>query len=339
MGLLAEKQSRSRINKDPNNTKWTRDTKTFGQKILRAQGWEPGQYLGVQDAVYSELHTAANASYIRVSLKDDMKGLGYDRAKEDKVTGLDVFSDLLSRLNGKSEESIEVDKQARLVVRTSRYAEARWGPMRFIRGGLLVGDEMQPETTSEESKPASEVGEAPKKSNKEQKCKKRKAADLEEGESEPTSADAEKKERKRRKEERRVKKLAASAETEENTADEERRSREISKNDKSKSKAKSKTSSEVEDESTELKISKKEKKERKKKKRRKGETEGQDSESAAVSVSSSRVATGTSTPTGSGTGASTPRGSRNFVRSRFIAQKKQALLDTNALAQIFMIKT
>ncbi|KAG8421488.1 telomerase inhibitor [Metarhizium acridum] len=331
MGLLAEKQSRSRISKDPNNTKWTRDTKTFGQKILRSQGWEPGQFLGAQDAAHSELHTAANASYIRVTLKDDMKGLGYNRAKEDEVTGLDVFSDLLSRLNGKSEESVEGDRQARLVVKTNRYVEAKWGPMRFIRGGLLVGDEIQVEPSSEGSTPTSQVDEGCKKSKKDKKSKKRKAADLEEGESESARADAEKKEKKRRKEERRAKKLAAAAEAEDNTADEEGRSKKRSKKDKSKSKP----GFGAEDESsTDSKRSKKDKK-----KRKKEEAEGEDSNVATASVPTSTATTGTSTPTGCGTGTSTPRGSRNFVRSRFIAQKKQAVLDTKALAQIFMVKT
>ncbi|KID77384.1 PinX1- protein, partial [Metarhizium brunneum ARSEF 3297] len=330
MGLLAEKQSRSRISKDPNNTKWTRDTKTFGQKILRAQGWEPGQFLGAQDAAHSELHTAANASYIRVALKDDMKGLGYNKAKEDEVTGLDVFSDLLSRLNGRSEESVEDERQARLVVKTNRYVEAKWGPMRFIRGGLLVGDEIKVESTSEESTPTSEVDERGKKSKKDKKSKKRKAGDLEEGEPESAhAADAEKKEKKRRKEERRAKKLAAAAGAEDNTADEEGRSKKRSKKDKSKSKP----GSEAEDGSTtDSKRSKKDKK-----KRKTEEAEGGDSNSATASVPTSTVTTGTSTPTGSGTGTSTPRGSRNFVRSRFIAQKKQAVLDTKALAQVSFV--
>ncbi|KAK9439228.1 G-patch RNA maturation protein [Metarhizium brunneum] len=331
MGLLAEKQSRSRISKDPNNTKWTRDTKTFGQKILRAQGWEPGQFLGAQDAAHSELHTAANASYIRVALKDDMKGLGYNKAKEDEVTGLDVFSDLLSRLNGRSEESVEGERQARLVVKTNRYVEAKWGPMRFIRGGLLVGDEIKVESTSEESTPTSEVDERCKKSKKDKKSKKRKAGDLEEGEPESAHAADAEKEKKRRKEERRAKKLAAAAGAEDNTAGEEGRSKKRSKKDKSKSKP----GSEAEDGSTtDSKRSKKDKK-----KRKTEEAEGGDSNSATASVPTSTVTTGTSTPTGSGTGTSTPRGSRNFVRSRFIAQKKQAVLDTKALAQIFMVKT
>lgn len=326
--------SRSRISRDPNNTKWTRDTKTFGQKILRSQGWEPGQFLGAQDAAHSELHTAANASYIRVALKDDMKGLGYNKAKEDEVTGLDVFSDLLSRLNGKSEESVEGDRQARLVVKTNRYVEAKWGPMRFIRGGLLVGDEMQAETESDESTPTSDAEEEkPKKSKKDKKSKKRKAEELEAAESESSSVDTEKKEKRRRKEERRAKKLAAAMETENNTPDEEERLKKKSKKEKSRSK----TSSEGDDESVEVKKSKKDKKDKKdKKKRNKDEAETADSDSATATapaaVATSAPATGTSTPTGTGT--STPRGSRNFVRSRFIAQKKQAVLDTKALAQV-----
>jgi Pin2-interacting protein X1 len=267
-----------------------------------------------------------------VALKDDMKGLGFNRAKEDEVTGLGVFSDLLSRLNGKSEESVEGDRQARLVIKTNRYVEARWGPMRFIRGGLLVGDEMKAESTSEESTPASETDGEPKKSKKDKKSKKRKAADLDESDAESSSADVAKKEKKRRKEEKRAKKLlAAAAETQESTPDEEDRPKKKSKKDKSKSK----TSSEADEESTELKKSKKEKKD--KKKRKKQEADAEESASAALSVPTSAVATGTSTPTGSATGTSTPRGSRNFVRSRFIAQKRQAVLDTKALAQVSCI--
>ncbi|KHN95308.1 PinX1- protein [Metarhizium album ARSEF 1941] len=347
MGLLAEKQSRSRISKDPNNTKWTRNTKSFGQKILRAQGWEPGQFLGAQNASHSTLHTAANASYIRVAVKDDIRGLGYSRAKEDEVTGLDVFSDLLSRLNGKSEESVERDGQARLAVKTNRYVEARWGPMRFVRGGLLVGDELRAESAEGESTPASEADEEPAESEstrRVKKSKKRKASDLAEGETEPASADAERTEGRRRKEERRARKLAAAAaavpEAEDTATCEEGRSTKRFKGGRAKSKA----GSEAEDESVDRKRSKKDKKDKKEKKKRRADKGGRADSNpnpnpTATSVSMSAPNTGTSTPVESGTGTSTPRGSRNLVRSRFIAQKKQAVLDTKALAQIFMVKT
>ncbi|GAB0137128.1 hypothetical protein EsDP_00005409 [Epichloe bromicola] len=340
MGLLAENKSRSKINKDPNNTKWTRDTTTFGQKMLRAQGWQPGQFLGVQDAAHSELHTAANASYIRVVLKDDMKGLGFNKAKENEVTGLDVFSDLLSRLNGKSADSIEGDQQARMVFKTHRYVEAKWGPMRFVRGGLLIGDEMKEEPQSTESTPASDAevqdadtaaDEKPKKSKKDKKSKKskkRKAADLKDSEIEP-SEDAKKQEKRRRREERRAKKLAVSSEVEAPDEDDTRTKR---KSKKDKAKSRTSTSSEAEDEQIDAKKSKGDKKE---KKRRKKE-DAADAETTTTTVSSSATTTGTSTPTK--TWGLVP-GSRNFVRSRFIAQKRQAVLDTKALAQIFMVKT
>ena len=221
--------SRGKINKDPNNTKWTRDTTTFGQKMLRAHGWQPGQFLGAQDAAHSGLHTAANASYIRVSVKDDVKGLGWSKSKEDEVTGLDVFSDLLSRLNGKSEESLEGERQARLIMKTNQYVEQKYGPMRFVRGGFLIGDSMK-ELMGEET-PAEEASNATKKEKK--------------------------------------KRMKAGAD-----------------------------------------------------------------ESSEGSADDSAVPTGVSTPSGSGTGTSTPRGTRNFVRSRFIAAKRQAMLDTKALNQV-----
>ncbi|KAF5006027.1 hypothetical protein FDECE_7577 [Fusarium decemcellulare] len=362
MGLLAENKTRRKINKDPNNTKWTRDTNTFGQKILRAQGWQPGQFLGAKDAPHSELHTAANASYIRVILKDDMKGLGFNKAKEDEITGLDVFQDLLSRLNGKTEDAIEEDQQARLAVKTHHFVEQRYGPMRFVYGGLLVGDEMKEKddddskdcktTEDEDEDMVMESAPTPKDSKKEKKSKKRKAS--EDGE-ESSGRDAESKSKKRRKEERKLKENDSSADTDDSRAKKKEKkskkdkskksteevtgdedtvpSEERSKKRKSKSKDKSRSPEDSEEDSkVKDKKSKKEKKEKKKRKK----------EEAAASESSSTVATQVSTPAvsapGTGTttpsGTSTPRGSRNFVRSRFIAQKRQAVLDTKALNQV-----
>ncbi|KAF0639216.1 hypothetical protein NXS19_001366 [Fusarium pseudograminearum] len=353
MGLLAENKTRRKINKDPNNTKWTKDTNTFGQKILRAQGWQPGQFLGAQDAPHSELHTAANASYIRVVLKDDMKGLGFSKSKEDEVTGLDVFQDLLSRLNGKEEEAIVEDQQNRLAVKTHHFVEQRYGAMRFVYGGLLIGDEMkEAEDKAAEKKKAEESSDedvvmesapTPKESKKEKKSKKRKASSDEDEDEESSSHDtdskskkrrkrketdgdetkAKKKEKKEKKDKSRKKSSAEASDDEDATPSEER-------SKKRKSKSKSKSSSDGSDE--EKVKDKKSKKEKKDKKKRKKEEE---SASAADSTPAASVpGTGVTTPSG----ISTPRGSRNFVRSRFIAQKRQAVLDTKALNQIFMVK-
>ncbi|KOS16931.1 Protein PXR1 [Escovopsis weberi] len=386
MGLLAESKSRKSIGKDPNNTKWARDTTTFGQKILRSQGWEPGQFLGAKDAPHSELHTAANASYIRVALKDDMKGLGFSKAKEDEVTGLDVFSDLLSRLNGKSEAQVDEAKAARLVVKTNRYLEQKWGPMRFVSGGLLVGDSMKelmsdPAESSDDKKKKEEESSATATATAttaaEKKSKKRKAEARDDSSSDSSSDEEErqKKERKKRRtEEKKAKKEAKEAKrgskkekksksssesTSVEPSGEEGVAKKEDKADKKKSKktsskeqsAESDESSSNSSEAKEAKKSKKEKKkskdekkekkkvekkDKKKEKRRKGsKSDDSDSDASDAKASSS----GKPTPAPSGTSTPTTLPHRNFVRSRFIAQKQRVLMDTEALKQILMVKT
>ncbi|KAF7563490.1 hypothetical protein G7046_g640 [Stylonectria norvegica] len=344
MGLLAEGKSRNKISKDPNNTKWSKDTTTFGQKILRASGWEPGKYLGAQGTEHAKLHTAANASYIRVAMKDDMKGLGFNRAKADEITGLDVFSDLLSRLNGKTEEVVEAEQQSRLAVKTNYYVEQRWGTMRFVRGGLLVGDKLQ-EEKDDEKKNESEVAveDEPittKESKEENTSRKRKATD---DSDDSSSEESESTRKKRRKEERKSKRAdkkdkkskkskSRSKGSDEVSDDEAGQSDERAKKRKSKSKHRNRSTDDSDDDATlkdSKKAAKKERREKKEKKRRRREAaDNSDSDSAPKS----KTASGTSTP--SGTGTSTPQANRNFVRARFIAQKRQAMMDPAALNQV-----
>ncbi|KAI6780188.1 uncharacterized protein J7T54_000094 [Emericellopsis cladophorae] len=339
MGMLAETKSRRKLNHDPNNTKWSRDTTTFGQKILRSQGWQPGEYLGVQDAAHSEFHTAANASYIRVSLKDDMKGLGFDKRKEDEVTGLNEFSDLLSRLNGKSTKSVEQEKAKRLEVKMSAYVQHRYGAMRFVRGGLLVGDELKKDDeneatseTVESDEGSSGTDEVSEKKQEEAppSSKKRKAMDDDEEDLSSSSSSSEEEEsrKKRRKKEKK-----------------EKAKPKKDKHGKSKSKKPSASPTDTDDEDEakkanrarkEEKRAKKElkrarKEEKKLKKKRKVEAESDASEFAAAT-------TATATPVMSG--ASTPRiNNPHRVRSRFLAAKREALMDQKALDKIWMVKT
>ncbi|KAK4116517.1 hypothetical protein N656DRAFT_794817 [Canariomyces notabilis] len=142
MGLAAAKSKR-KLGNDPNNTKWSRNTDTFGQKILRAQGWQPGQYLGAKDAPHAEWHSEANSAHIRVVLKDDNLGLGAKRNNGDECTGLDAFQHLLGRLNGKSDEALETERKAREDLKLSLYVERKLGTVRFVKGGWLVGDQLK----------------------------------------------------------------------------------------------------------------------------------------------------------------------------------------------------
>lgn len=343
MGLLNETKGRRKLQLDPNNTKWTRDTTTFGQKILRAQGWQPGEFLGAKDAPHSDLHGAANASYIRVALKDDMKGLGFDKRKEDEVTGLAEFSDLLSRLNGKSEKKIKEEQDKRLVFKTNAFVASRYGAMRFVRGGLLVGDEMKTDGVEKDGQNESE-DEEPK-----EKSKKRKAESLSEDESDSTQDDkAERK--KRRKEEKKDKKSKSkkskSDDTDEppkaNTASESRADR---KSSSSKRKASSSSESSEDDEPKKSKSERKEEKRARKEQKKKDKEEKKRKKAeakllkeSASEVSSALPSSNGSTPAGSG--ASTPRPPvRGHVRSRFLAAKREALSNDKALAKIWMVKT
>ncbi|TDZ58304.1 Protein PXR1 [Colletotrichum trifolii] len=357
---LAQAKTRRKIGKDPNNTKWSKDTDSFGQKILRSQGWEPGQYLGAKDAAHAVHHTAANASFIRVALKDDMLGLGFKQAKDDRVTGMDVFSDLLGRLNGKSTESIDKERQARAQLKSTLYCDTKFGPMRFVSGGLLVGDQIkkdvdaEPKEENKDDIKMDDVPAAPESLDK--KSKKRK---VEESSDESSSSEDEKARKKRRKEEKKAAKKAKAeaADSDDVSAsdnkDKKRKSKSAkedvsedtqdakkSKKDKKKEKRKADRDSDAED--SESKSSKKKRKSdetnaekaarREEKRRRKDEKRAKKeaSREASSTPATSTPASGTSTPVLRG---------HHAVRSRWIAQKRMATMDDKALNQIFMIKS
>jgi Pin2-interacting protein X1 len=113
---------------------------------MAAQGWQPGEYLGAKDANHAEHYTAANASHIRVMIKDDNLGLGAKIGSgvgHGECTGLDAFKDLLGRLNGKDEDEIEKEQKSREDLKRAIYTEKKWGSVRFVRGGFLIGDKIQ----------------------------------------------------------------------------------------------------------------------------------------------------------------------------------------------------
>ena len=142
--MHANRHRRVKLSHDPNNTTWSRSANGYGQKLLLSQGWSPGDLLGVKDAPHASLHSQASASHIKVTLKDNNLGLGAKHgASEGQCTGLDIFQDVLGRLNGKAQTVIEAEQESRAVLRRATYAENRWGSLRFVSGGLLVRDEIQ----------------------------------------------------------------------------------------------------------------------------------------------------------------------------------------------------
>ncbi|RYP05014.1 hypothetical protein DL764_004089 [Monosporascus ibericus] len=352
MGLSGPK-NRRKLAQDPNNTKWSRNETTFGHRILRAQGWEPGNVLGAKDAGHAGLHSAASSAPIKVVLKDDTLGLGAKvRQKQStECTGLDGFKDLLGRLNGKSDDTIEKERKLRSDIKTSLYVERRYGPMRFVGGGLLVGDQMQAlvstdrttldrESTQNSTSASVEEGREPsKKPKKEENSNKRKAEEAETADG--LDAPEEKKRKKRAKDKgvqddstedfkqkdcskkrKKSKKRKEPSEVEGGSSKSKEKKKKNKKRKSSKDEASAASESEAEDKemSTSGDSTSKEKQDKKKRKKERKEKK------LAKAIRES-MPTETSTPSSITTqesGSSTPVGA--------------ALADMQALNQIFMVK-
>ena len=348
--ILTHSNSKRKLGNDPNNTKWSRNTDSFGQKILRSQGWQPGEYLGAKDAAHAEWHTEANTSHIRVVLKDDTLGLGAKRNNGDECTGLDAFQHLLGRLNGKSEEVLETERKVREDLKLSRYVEQKFGTIRFVPGGWLVGDQLQAPPDEKAEKDVVEVAEVSEASEAAAgKSKKRKAE-------QDTDREDEKAQKKEKKEKKRKADSEADADVE---PVKEKKDKKKSKKRRAESEASEDKAPEAsaagaspDDSSAEVKKAKKDKKEKREKKDKKEKRKKEKSESGTEagdstskekkrrkdgeSASSTPTPAESSTTTPSGSGYSTPvtTSTRYLARSRFIAQKKMAFADAAALNQV-----
>lgn len=331
---------------------------------MTAQGWQPGEYLGAKDAAHAEFHTAANASHIRVMIKDDNLGLGAKIGSgvgHGECTGLDVFKNILGRLNGKEEAELEKEKQSREDLKRAIYAERKWGSIRFVQGGFLIGDKIQhlideeakrvrklAEGSAEEtsgSSSESEPEEVSEPAKKSKKSKKRKAEAIEEAVSVKSKKSKKKEKAQVGDEEDVIEDLAAAKQ---------------SKKSKKSKKAKEEPDS-TSDEDSKRKQRKKEKKEARKNREKdsdltakdksvaedqqevKSEKKSKRDKKAALnslptSSESSTATTKESTPSAVSTlssGRSTPlMQGRHAVRSRNIAQKRLASMDVASLNQV-----
>lgn len=144
MGLSAPKR-RGKLSQDPNNTAWSNSTTNYGRRILAAQGWQPGDYLGAQNASHSQHYTAANASHIRVLLREGNLGLGAKiggKAHAESF-GLSTLAGIFGRLNGKSDGDIQRQQDDLRDADLRTYQAQKYGFMNFVRGGLLIGDKIE----------------------------------------------------------------------------------------------------------------------------------------------------------------------------------------------------
>lgn len=133
---------RGKLSTDPNNTAWAKSTTSFGHKMLSKQGWKPGDFLGAENASHASHYTAANASHIKVMLREENLGIGAKIGTQNAETfGLSMFSGLLGRLNGKEEDRAVMQKKEETL--RDVQLKLKYGNMNFVSGGMLVGDKMQ----------------------------------------------------------------------------------------------------------------------------------------------------------------------------------------------------
>jgi len=129
---------RVKISHDPNNHSWAYAAESYGQKLLSAQGWRPGQGLGARNAKH---FNSPAMPKIKISRKDDTLGLGATLKSQDPIhirTGFDAFQGLLGRLNGNSDIEVRENEQRIQNRNLALSAQGKWGGVTFVSGGMLV---------------------------------------------------------------------------------------------------------------------------------------------------------------------------------------------------------
>jgi Pin2-interacting protein X1 len=339
MGLAGPKR-RSKIGNDPNNNNWVKSTESFGHKMLASQGWKPGDTLGAKDANHASHYTVGSNSHIRVLLKDDNLGLGAVRVGNNAETfGLSLYSGLLGRLNGKSEVEVEKQQTAQRDVELALYQGRKFGNINFVSAGFLVGDKMDLKSTvMPDPKLASEqpaldaANKKRKRSDVEQQSTNDASSDSDSSDSDDEDDVEEAPKSKKIKESKKDKKSkkSSSKDTSSDSAD-EARSKDKRKKEKKDKKRKATDASSSEDETRAERKARKAERRAKKEAKREDKKRRKEEKKAAKS--------GTATPsTIPGTPAEpAPVAAlygRQNVRARYIAQKRLAFMDPQAMKEV-----
>ncbi|KAI5358493.1 Putative G-patch domain-containing protein [Septoria linicola] len=349
MGLAGNKK-RSKISADPNNTAWAKSTTGFGHKMLAKQGWKPGDFLGAENASHSDHYTAANASHIRVMLREDNLGIGAKVGTQNAETfGLSMFSGLLGRLNGNEQDQAVIKKKEETI--RDVQLKLKYGNMNFVSGGLLVGDKMHEVQTDLGHLKGGEV--VAVKENKKRKAgsdgsedekaaKKRKNAEKKKANG--TAAAIKEMKRQRKLEaggdvsstsdppEQEAGSSSSSSSSEDEKAAKRRR--------KAERKARKDFGQSAGEVSKDEKARLKEEKRARKEERRKRKEEKRAKRAAKEAKTSTQPSSAVASESEAQSGTSTPTfmGGRQAVRHRYIMQKRMAAGSAQALKEIFMMK-
>lgn len=331
-----------KLSQDPNNTTWSKDTANYGHRILAQKGWSPGEYLGAENASHADHYSTANASHIRVLLREDNLGLGAKlggKANADSF-GLSTLSGIFGRLNGKSEDVIQKQQGALRDAELQTYQAQKYGFMNFVSGGLLVGDKMDETLVS--TKVAPEVA----KVEKETRPSKKREAEVDE----VASKQSKSKKRRSNRDANAVKEISVDTTTQ--SQDEQAVQGEFPPTTSIAEKPSKKKRRETRhgdiaenDEVSEKAQIKQEKRERKEERRKRRAAKLSHLEPKPKPTDAGPTALEITTPASdsdSEEAAPPPRpsfaGNRHAVRQRYIQQKRLASMDPQALREILMIK-
>ncbi|XP_071955659.1 PIN2/TERF1-interacting telomerase inhibitor 1-like [Antedon mediterranea] len=134
MAMLAEPRRRQKLSSDPRNTAWKNDSDKFGKRMMVKMGWTDGKGLGANEDGCQD--------HIKVTLKNDTRGLGCSTSHEDKwIAHQDDFNSLLANLNESHASGDTTPKQTSItsLEKKSKKSKKRVHYMKFTKGKDLTG--------------------------------------------------------------------------------------------------------------------------------------------------------------------------------------------------------
>ncbi|CAH0548766.1 unnamed protein product [Brassicogethes aeneus] len=127
MAMLAERKRKQKWSLNPRGKDWVEDPNKFGQKMLEKMGWSSGKGLGAKENGITE--------HIKVSYKNDSKGMGYKECNDQWTEHETNFSALLESLSGQDADISKVEKPVETSLeKKSQSSKARVHYHKFTRG-------------------------------------------------------------------------------------------------------------------------------------------------------------------------------------------------------------
>ncbi|XP_071852887.1 PIN2/TERF1-interacting telomerase inhibitor 1-like [Apostichopus japonicus] len=130
--MLAGPRRKQKISVDPRNKNWIEDPNQFGRRLMERMGWSDGKGLGSKED--------GEKDFVRVSVKGNTKGLGFNRNEEENwISHQDDFNDLLSQLHHEhSSQGEEVSDNPKSIEEKSKNSRKRVHYKKFTRGKDLA---------------------------------------------------------------------------------------------------------------------------------------------------------------------------------------------------------